>query len=187
MPIPCLVGERSAYPDPFTRGLAYLQQVQRLALEPDLIHAGTQQRQQIALCTWIGLHIDPINAELNACLHACQGCFHEWQQRPVQIFAAPFRAAYHLDGLCNLHSAPATLLIDVGRAVPADWLGLVIHEYAHAQVGAPGHEQLFFRTIAHLCLGLGLSPPPPAPDDRLRHWPPVRRPLDPLAFWLGEY
>jgi hypothetical protein len=180
------VGERSDYPDPFTRGLDYLQQVQRLSPASDLIDLDCSTRQQIALCTWIGLHIDPINAELYACLQVCQACFQDWQQPPIQVFAAPFRSAYPLDGLCNLDSAPYTILIDVGRVVPQDWLGLVVHEYAHVQVNAPGHEHLFFNTMTHLCLGLGLSAPPDGAADRLCHWPPVRRRFDPMFFWMGH-
>lgn len=184
-PIPCLVGDRSLYPDPFTRGLDYLQQVQQLALDPELIHK-MEQRKHIALCTWIGLHIDVVNAQLNACLQACQACFHEWERRSVRIFAAPFCQSYGIDGLCNLHTAPPTILIDVGRVVPQDWLGLVAHEYAHVHVGSPGHEQMFLQVISHLCLGLGLLSPQPQAYDQLRHWPPSRRTSDPIAFWLGH-
>lgn len=141
---------------------------------------------QVGVCTWIGLHIDSINTELQDCLQACQGCYHAWQQCPVQIFAVPFRGDARLNGLCNLHSVPPTILLDVGRVVPQDWLAVVAHEYAHAQVGVPGHEQLFFKVMTHLCLGLGLSAPPAWPDDRLCHWPPVRRPLEGTDFWLGH-
>lgn len=191
-PIPCLVGERSAYPDPFVRGLGYLQQVQQLTpvpnlIDPKLINCMEHQRQQIALCTWIGLHIDTVNAELNACLQSCQACFHDWERRSVQVFAAPFCPTYSLDGLCNLQTIPPTLLIDVGRVLPQDWLGLVAHEYAHAHVGIPGHEQLFFNALAHLCLGLGLPSPQQQPADRLPGWPPSRRVSQPIDFWLGHH
>lgn len=186
LPIRSLVGKRSDYPDPFTRGLVYLQQVQQLALEANLIDSRDGQREQVALCTWIGLHIDTINSELHACLSACQACFHEWERHSVQIYAAPFRDAYGIDGLCNLHTVPPTILIDVGRVTSRDWLGVVAHEYAHAHVGTPGHDQAFQTAIAHLCLGLGLALPPQVADDRLCHWPPSHRTSNAIGFWLGH-
>lgn len=188
-PTQCLVGERSDYPDPFTRGLAYLQQIQTLTLYPDLINR-MGPPEQIAVCTWIGLHIDTVNAELQACLRATQDCFHDWQQRSVsvQVFAAPFCQVYGMDGVCNLHTQPITLLIDAGRVLPPDWLGLVAHEYAHAYVGSPGHGRQFFKALSHLCLGLDLaSPPSTAQPERLCHWPPSRINSDPIAFWRGRH
>lgn len=186
-PTLCLVGERSDYPDPFVRGLDYLQQVRRLAQDINLIDLRENQRDQIALCTWIGLHIDAVNLELNCCLYACQSCFHEWERRTVQIYAAPFRTAYGIDGLCNLHGTPTIILIDAGRVASSDWLGLVAHEYAHAHVGSPGHGQPFFQAMSHLCLGLGLPQPSVEQADRLSQWPPSRSKLDAIGFWRGEH
>lgn len=182
---PCLVGELSEYADPFTRGLAYLQQVRTLAPDSDLVN-DIAPADRIAVCTWIGLQIDLVNAELRACLSACQDCFHDWERRSVQILAVPIRQSYGIDGICNLLTQPVTLLIDVGRVVPQDWLGLVAHEYAHAHVGLPGHGERFYSALSHLCLGLGLDSIPPLKADHwLCHWPPGRRHSDPIAFWRG--
>lgn len=185
--IPCLVGEPREYPDPFARGLAYLQQVQKLALDANLIVLNVPARDQIALCTWIGLHIDRINLELNHCLQACQSCFHEWEHRPLQIYAAPFNASYGIDGLCNLHTLPPTILIDAGRVESWEWLGLVAHEYAHAHVGSGGHGRSFYAALSHLCLGLGLPQPPPEQEDQLKHWPPSCSRVDAIGFWRGKH
>lgn len=183
---PCLVGELSEYADPFTRGLTYLQQVRTLAPHPDLVNE-MALADRIAVCTWIGLHIDLVNTELRACLNACQDCFHDWERRSVQILAAPFCQSYGIEGICNLHTQPVTLLIDVGRIVPQDWLGLVAHEYAHAHVGLPGHGAQFSNALSQLCLGLGLGSMPELQTDQwLRHWPPGRRHSDPIAFWRGK-
>jgi hypothetical protein len=54
-----------------------------------------------------------------------------------QIFAAPLAQAFGLDALCNLQTDPISILIDVGRVMPEDWLLVVAHEYAHAHAGTP--------------------------------------------------
>jgi hypothetical protein len=143
--------------------------------------------RRIPICTWIGERIDAVNAHLCAHLQACHACFHPWEQRPLQIFAAPLAQSYGIDGLCNLQTNPITILIDVGRVVPEDWLRLVAHEYAHAHAGSPGHHQQFARSLAHLCLGLQIAPPlgQPHREDSLRFYPHCCSTQDPLAFWQG--
>lgn len=145
-------------------------------------------RDRTAICTWIGRHIEGINAELSDCLQSCHDCFHPWQRRPMQVFAVPLAPTLRIDGFCNLQTKPVTLLVDVGRVVPEDWLALVAHEYAHAQVGAPGHDQDFVKILEHLCLGLGFAPPPAglSTQELLRSWPQCRPTKDPLAFWHGQ-
>lgn len=174
--------------DPFTRGLDYLYEVRRLLLEPDMIDLVYRLGDRIPICTWIGTHVDAVNAELNACLQACHACFHPWQQRPMQIFAAPLAASFGLDGVCNIQADPIAILVDVGRVVPEDWLAIVAHEYAHAHLGSPGHHQEFAQTLAHLCLGLSLAPPAwqPGQETHLRSCPPCRSTHDPIAFWMGK-
>lgn len=174
--------------EPFQRGLDYLYQIRSLVLEPDLIAVMHDPIYRVPVCTWIGQQIDLINARLQTCLQACEACFHPWQQPAVQILAAPLSSPFHLDGLCNLHTAPITILVDVGRVVPEDWLALVVHEYAHAYLGLSGHQVEFVRVLTHLCLGLGLALPNPLPADESawRSVPAYRSPTNPLSFWLGE-
>lgn len=144
--------------------------------------------RRVPVCTWIGDHIDAVNTQLNASLQACHDCFHLEERPAVQIFAAPLAQAFGLDAFCNFQTYPISLVIDVGRMLPQDWLLAVAHEYAHAQAGFPGHHQQFARSLAHLCLGLEIAPPASVPDqeDRLRSYPAYASTLDPLAFWLGR-
>jgi len=174
--------------DPFTRGLDYLYGVRSLALAPEMVDVVDHLDDRIPICTWIGDHIDGVNAQINSYLQRCHDCFHPWEQRPVQIFAAPLVQAFGMDGLCNLQTDPVTILIDVGRVVPDDWLRLVAHEYAHAHTGSPGHRVEFERSLTHLCLGLAIPPPPDQSDakDWLRFYPDCVPTQNPLAFWRGE-
>lgn len=171
--------------DAFSRGLDYLYGLRSLALIPDLIDIVNDREGRIAICTWIGTHIDAVNAQLDANVQACHACFLPWEQPSLQVFAAPLAPAFRVDGVCNLKTNPITLLIDVGRVIPADWGRLVVHEYAHAQVGSPGHHPAFARSLTHLCLGLGLPPPPAADEDTLKIYPPYHLAADSLAFWRG--
>ncbi len=175
-------GQSSAY----QRGLEYLQRMQRLALEPTMVDVLHNLRDRTAICTWIGLHQDRLNAQLQTYLQVCHECFHPHARPSVQIFAVPLAPAFGLDGLCNGSLRPMTILVDLGRVVPQDWLRLVVHEYAHAQVGQPGHHQAFVAALSHLCLGLGLELPPLATAMHWPHWPLCQPTLDPLAFWRGQ-
>ncbi|NJP11344.1 MAG: hypothetical protein HC866_19255 [Leptolyngbyaceae cyanobacterium RU_5_1] len=174
--------------DPFTRGLDYLYGARSLALDPEMVDVVYDLDRRIPICTWIGNHIAAVNGFLTTCLQACHDCFHPDQRRPAQIFAAPLAESFGIDGVCNLQTDPITLLIDVGRVVPEDWLALVIHEYAHAHAGSPGHHQEFARSLAHLCLGLEIAPPSgqPSLEASLRFYPNCRPTHDPLMFWRGE-
>lgn len=174
--------------DPFTRGLDYLYGVRSLALTPAMIDLVDYLDDRIPICTWIGNHIDAVNRQLTAYLQACHNCFHVWEQRPIQIFAAPLVESFKIDGLCNLQTNPVTILVDVGRVEPKDWLRLVVHEYAHAHAGFPGHHSQFARSLAHLCLGLEIALPPDQPDQKnwLQFYPDYVPTQDPLAFWRGE-
>jgi hypothetical protein len=176
----------------FTKGLHYLQRVQQLALEPDMVVMEQNLRDRTAVCTWIGEHIDAINAALYRHLMACYNCFYAQNRPTIQVLAAPLSPAFGIDAQCNILAQPTTILIDVGRVAAPDWLAIVAHEYAHAQVGHPGHTQEFYAVLSHLCLGLGLEPPDYAAnlstaalDAALRSWPHCRAMADPLAFWRG--
>lgn len=142
---------------------------------------------RVAVCTWIGQHIEAVNAQLAAHLQACNDCVHPEEQPTLQIFAAPLASSFQVAALCNFQTSPLTLLIDVGQVVTEDWLWLVVHEYAHAHAGSPGHHTAYGRSLTHLCLGLGIPPPPdPKHEATLRIYPPCRGTADPLAFWRGE-
>jgi hypothetical protein len=174
--------------DPFTRGLDYLYGVRSLALVPEMVGVVDDLDHRTSICIWIGNHIDQVNSQLNVNLQMCHDCFHLQEQRLIQIFAAPLSPAFGMDGLCNLQINPVTILIDVGRVVPKDWIRLVAHEYAHAHGGSPGHHRRFERSLAHLCLGLQIPPPLDPPDcpDWLRFYPDCIATQDPLAFWRGQ-
>lgn len=169
--------------DQFELGLNYLMQMRTQAIDPDLIELCYGRPEHERLCRFVGASIAAINMELQLCLQACQGCFHRWQQKPVQIFAAPFVDRFGLDGFCNIRVQPVTILVDVGRVEPQDWLALVVHEYAHAQVGSPGHDDIFVQTLIHLCNGLGLKLPIADSGADWRSLPAYRRRVESLAFW----
>jgi hypothetical protein len=177
--------------DPFTRGLDYLYGVRSLAPEPEMVNAMHDVDRRIPICTWIGEHIEAVNLQLTAYLQACQDCFHLWEQPAAQIFAAPLAQTFGIDGFCNFQTHPITLLIDVGRVQPQDWLLLVAHECAHAHAGSPGHHSQFARSLSHLCLGLGIASPPShshteaSLEELLRSYPYCPATADPLAFWQG--
>ena len=174
--------------DPFTRGLDYLYGMRSLALEPDMVDLVHDPIQRIPVCTWVGNTIDAINAQLQACLQVCHDCFHPWEQPTVQIFAVPLAQSFGLEAFCNFQTATTTILVDAGRVMPQDWLRVVMHEYAHAHAGVPGHHPQFARSLTHLCLGLDIPPPTEQPnmDQHLRSYPPCHPTADPLAFWRGE-
>jgi hypothetical protein len=171
--------------DSFTRGLDYLYLMRGLAIDPEMVDLMFDLNHRSPACTWIGDRIDLVNLSLQACLQACHYCFHTVDQPAIQIFAVPLASRFGIDGLCNLSTQPTSLLIDVGRVVPQDWLTLVVHEYAHAHAGLPGHHLEFSRSLAHLCLGLAIASPPMT-ENQLRVYPPYRATSDPLAFWRGE-
>ena len=186
---PSWAGELSISSDPLVRGYQYLNAVRQLALDPGMVDVTNNMAEQERVCTWIGHHIDIINAELNTCLEACHGCFHAEVRRPMQIWATPLAQEFGIDGFCNILVNPVVILIDAGRTSPQDWLKIVVHEYAHAHLGSPGHDQRFFNIISHLCLGLGLEPPNWLPDMEtyLRNWPHCASIANPLAFWMGYF
>jgi hypothetical protein len=181
------------YTKSLERGSEYLEAVRCLALMPSMVDVIEDRILRDRLCAWIGTYIDAINAELQACLEMCHACFHAPERRSIQILAAPLASRFGLDGSCNIESDPVTILIDVGRVAPSDWLKLVAHEYAHAHLGSPGHDRRFLAILEHLCLGLGMQPPSFSSEisvtemaARLQNWPDCRSLPDPLAFWMGK-
>ncbi|MDX2214399.1 MAG: hypothetical protein SFY66_14000 [Oculatellaceae cyanobacterium bins.114] len=174
--------------DPVTRGLDYLYGVRSLALEPEMVDVVYDLEHRIPICNWISQHVDAVNTQLNTYLQQCHDCFHPWEQPAIQIFAAPLAQSFGLDALCNFQTRPISILVDVGRLMPYDWLLVVAHEYAHAHAGFPGHHPSFARSLTHLCLGLAIPPPSyqPGMEENLRFHPPCIPTSDPLAFWRGQ-
>jgi hypothetical protein len=128
---------------------------------------------------------DRANRVLSQHLITCQDCFHPANRCGVQVFAAPIDPNWRVDAFCNVRVDPATIVFDVGRVVPEDWLKVVAHEYAHAIVGGAGHSPRYGAVLQHLCLGLGfdLLPMPDWREADLQVFPACRSTLDPLAFW----
>lgn len=178
--------------DAVEEGTRYLNRLRRLALEPDMIALSEDIVERIRICSWIGTNVAAVNAELEKCLQVCHGCFYPAQRKNIQVFAAPLAQRLGVDAFCNLNVEPVTILIDVGRLYPPDWLSVVAHEYAHAHLGTAGHQEDFLAIIYHLCLGLGLEPPliegmeVRQQEIWLQNWPHCRSVSDSLAFWRGE-
>ncbi|MBD0269349.1 MAG: hypothetical protein ICV77_13790 [Cyanobacteria bacterium Co-bin8] len=177
----------SSTDDPIVRGTRYLEELRQITPASVGIDLGGELCDRMKMCGWIGLQIQRVNQHLQSLLEECEACLHPADRPFVQILAAPLANNLGLDGVCILQTRPITLLIDVGRVLPQDWLAMVAHEYAHAVVGSPGHDVGFQQTLTHLCLGLGLlSPPTGRSSESLASWPPCQPQLHPTAFWLGK-
>jgi hypothetical protein len=171
----------------YREGVAYLEKIQSLLPTPQIIDVMDNLRDRVSICNWIGTRIESVNRLLQVHLTACDECFDPRDRRSIQIFAVPFATSVQLDGCCNINTTPVTILVDVGRVSPPDWLALVAHEYAHAHLGYPGHDRAYANVLSHLCLGLGFPQPSVIPGDhRLHCWPMYLPQLDPLSFWRGE-
>lgn len=198
---PYWVGNSIAKPDSIEAGLKYLNKIRSVALVPATIDleeiapsmsymAGVSLRDEIL--AWIGNNIDRVNAQLLGCLQACHDCFHPDRRPQVEIWATPIASRFAIDAMCNIQSNPKVILVDVGRIAPSDWLRIVAHEYAHAQLGSPGHGDEFLAVLEHLCLGLGIELPGCHPqmssierEARLQKWPPCHLVSRPTEFWRG--
>ncbi len=168
-------------------GVDYLAKITPLLPDPQAIDVMANLRDRDKICTWIGNSIAIVNLQLQAQLNACADCFRPIDRRSIHIFAVPLADSLGLDGFCNIAATPMTILVDVGRVAPQDWLALVAHEYAHAHLGYPGHDREYVRVLDRLCWGLGLARPSFPPDDRRIYcWPPYTPAIDPLAWWRGE-
>lgn len=173
--------------DRVERGIAYLDALRQVVPDRGLVELPGDFCDRMKMCGWIGLNIHRVNLRLQALLADCEACLYPTHRPSVQILAAPLAPDRGLDGICNLQTQPITLLIDGGRVLSQDWLGAVVHEYAHATVGWPGHDSRFHTTLTHLCLGLGLLAPPSLRlDENLACWPPYRPAPDAAQFWLGN-
>jgi hypothetical protein len=168
-------------------GVAYLDRVKSILPDPQMVDLMSNIRDRVWICNWIGTQIETVNRSLQVHVNACDECFNPGDRRSIQILAVPFASSVQLDGFCNINNEPTTILVDVGRLAPADWLALVAHEYAHAHLGYPGHDRKYAQVLSHLCLGLGFAQPSLIPADRSIYcWPPYIPSIDPLAWWRGE-
>jgi hypothetical protein len=171
----------------YQAGFEYLQGLQILLPDPQMVDVMNNLRDRVSICNWIGSQIEDVNKLLQAHLNACHECFDPAVRKSIQILAVPFSSSVRLDGFCNINTNPTTILVDVGRVAPADWLALVTHEYAHAHLGYPGHDQAYAEVLSHLCLGLGFPQPSLIADNQsLYYWPIYSPEIDPLAWWRGE-
>ena len=171
----------------YRNGVEYLQRVQLLLPAAQMVDVMENVRDRVLICNWIGEQIEAVNRSLQVHLNACHDCFDPLERKSIEICAVPFSSSVQLDGFCNIDTTPATILVDVGRVAPADWLALVAHEYAHAHLGYPGHDRSYAKVLGHLCLGLGFPQPSVIPVDRsLHYWPMYSPSIDPLAWWRGE-
>jgi hypothetical protein len=168
------------------RALQYLQFVQGLELEPGMVNFFLREKDLVY--PRLADRIDRLNGQLQLHLQACQDCLFLENQRSVQIFAAPLEPRLHIDGFCDIRANPIAIVVDPGRIDSQDWLGLVVHEYAHAITGTVGHGPKFAAILQHLCLGLGLlvTPLDLLTEQQLCSYPPCRQTADPLAFWLSQ-
>jgi hypothetical protein len=177
------IGQDRAY----QQGIEYLDKIAAILPDPQMVDVMANLRDRVFICTWVGRSIDLVNLRLQAHLRACDECFRPIDRRSIQIFAVPLAGSMRLDGFCNITTEPTSILVDVGRVAPPDWLALVAHEYAHAHLGVAGHDAEYAKILSHLCLGLGLPVRQgTAPASNLACWPPYRSTIDPLAFWRGE-
>jgi len=150
----------------------YLRVVRDLSINPYWIGLSEQGADCSVALDWLARHIGPINRELDAILQEGLGCFHAGQRPDIQIFAAPLLPRAGIDGFCNPHVHPLTLMVDPGRVARVDWDKLVIHELAHAVAQSAGHGERFRASLAHLCLAYDLPTPPDHSLDLLQTWPP---------------
>jgi hypothetical protein len=171
----------------YSHGVKYLDRISTFLPDLQMVDVMTNLRDRVSICTWIGKSIGAINLQLQVYLQACDECFQAIDRRSMQIFAVPFAASIGLDGFCNISTTPITILVDVGRVPPTDWLALVAHEYAHAHLGVSGHNAEYAKILSHLCLGLGLPNRSSLQSEtELYSWPPYPPIRDPLEFWRGE-
>jgi hypothetical protein len=164
-------------------GLAYLEGLRRFELEPGMIDFWGDQADRHPLYAQIATHGPRLNAILQRHLQACADCFYAENQVSLEIYAAPLVPTLGIDAFCNNRLRPSVIVVDLGRVVPADWLQVVAHEYAHGLVGS-GHSPRFAQVLGHLCLGLGLATPPAMLSDaQLRSFPHCQATLNPIDFW----
>ncbi len=137
-------------------------------------------------CVWTGHHIEALNAQLALLLQACHNSVApDWRTPdwppPIQLYAAPLAAGFGLDGICCWPAGQALILLDLGVLEPQHWPALLLHEYAHALSGQPGHHPVFQEILGLLSMAMGLE----INGDNWQSLPAYPRRRDRIAFWLG--
>lgn len=173
--------------DAVLRTAEYFRMLRNLAVKADWIALAETNPQSLAALTWIGQHIHSVNRQFDEILRDLLACFNPSQRPLVQVFAAPITSKAGVDGFCNFHLRPITLIVDPSRILPADWPSLVAHELAHGVVSTAGHGSSFHQAIVHLCMANDLPLPPPdcLETGILKYWPPCRVNPQAQEFWLG--
>jgi hypothetical protein len=178
----------------FERGLEYLYALRVLLPLPDLIDLMLWPHYRHS-AAWIGANLAAWNAQLAILLAQCHQAVAPAEPPQIRLCAAPLAARFGLDGLCcwPTASSGALILLDLGTLHAQDWLLLLVHEYAHALCGRPGHDALFQQRLTALCLSLNLdldlSQDLSLNLSQTASWstrPAYPRSPDRLSFWLGE-
>lgn len=146
--------------DPVVRANKYLRWVRQRSPQADWIALTMATDQHLAVLTAIGAGIHHLNQPLRDILQDLLTGLRPEDRPSVQIVAAPVALKVGIDGFCNLHTQPVTLVVDPSRIAPADWPHLVVHELAHAAAQETGHGPRFLRVLTALCLAQDLPPPP---------------------------
>ena len=100
----------------YRNGVAYLDKIQFLLPDPQMVDVMANLRDRVSICNWIGNRIESVNISLQAHLNACHECFHpivgaadlEANRRSIRIFAVPFASSVRLDGFCNITTTPTS-------------------------------------------------------------------------------
>jgi hypothetical protein len=171
--------------DPVVRANKYLRWVRQRSPQADWIALTMATDQHLAVLTAIGAGIHHLNQPLRDILQDLLTGLRPEDRPSVQIVAAPVALKVGIDGFCNLHTQPVTLVVDPSRIAPADWPHLVVHELAHAAAQETGHGPRFLRVLTALCLAQDLPPPPSDSLQRgvLPYWPPCQPNPQADQFW----
>lgn len=171
--------------DPVVWANRYLRWVRHQSLQADWIALTNVEDQHLAALTAMGETIHHLNQRLHHILTDLIAGLRSEERPTVQIVAAPIALKVGVDGFCNLHTQPITLIVDPSRSLPADWPHLVVHELAHAVSQGAGHGPRFFQALTALCIAQDFPMPPSDSVQRgvLPYWPPCRPNPEADQFW----
>lgn len=173
--------------DPVVRANAYLRWVRQRSPQADWIALTMAEEQHLAVLTALGTGIHTLNQRLHQILITLLAGLRPEQRPLVEILAAPIALKVGIDGLCNLHTQPMTLIVDPSRIAVDDWPHLVVHELAHAVTQGTGHGPRFGQALTTLCIAQDLPIPPSDSLQRglLPYWPPCRPNPQADQFWAA--
>ncbi|MEB3289592.1 MAG: hypothetical protein VKI82_06730 [Leptolyngbya sp.] len=184
MPHPWLTAPEPGV-DPVVRANEYLRWVRQRSLQAEWIALTMPEDQHLAVLTALGQEIHSLNQRLRQILLDLLTGLRPEARPSLQIVAAPLALKVGIDGCCNLHTQPITLIVDPSRIAPTDWPHLVAHELAHATARETGHGPEFLRSLTILCLAQDLPLPPSDSLQRglLPYWPPCQPNPQADHFW----